>query len=204
MEDLLIFPFNGNAIEALDALGDKYNLLGFVDDSKQGQFFFGTPVFGREAFERFKTAKILAVPGSPTSFKIRKNLIGALGIEINRFANVIHPMAHVSKHAKLGTNVLILAGSSINATAQIGNDVIVLNNTIVHHDSQISDNVILGSSVVVAGNVVVEENCYIGSASSIINNVTIGEGSLVGIGSNVIKSVPKDSKYVGNPAKLII
>ncbi len=201
MEDLLIFPFNGNAIEAIDALGDKYNLLGFVDDSKQGQHFFGTPVFGREAFEQFKTAKVLAVPGSPTSFKTRKSLIDALGIEFDRFANVIHPMAHVSNYATLGFNVLILSGSSINATAQIGNHVIVLNNSIVHHDSHLKDNVILGSSVVIAGNVVVEENCYIGSASSIINNVIIGEGTLVGIGSNVIKSVPKYSKYVGNPAK---
>lgn len=204
MEDLLIFPFNGNAIEALDALGDKYNLVGFVDDSKQGQDFFGIPVFGREAFDRFKTAKVLAVPGSPTTYKVRKKLIDSLGIELIRFANVIHPMAHISKYAKLGSNVLILAGSSINATAQIGNNVIVLNNSIVHHDSHLYDNVILGSSVVIAGNVVVEENCYIGSASSIINNVIIGEGTLVGIGSNVIKSIPKDSKYVGNPAKQII
>jgi sugar O-acyltransferase (sialic acid O-acetyltransferase NeuD family) len=204
LEDLLIFPFNGNAIEALDALGDKFNLLGFVDDSKQGQHFFGTPVFGREAFGRFKTAKVLSVPGSSNSYKFRKNLIDSLGIEFERFANVIHPMAHVSKYATLGSNVLILAGSSINATAQIGNNVIVLNNSIVHHDSHLKDNVILGSAVVIAGNVVVEENCYIGSASSIINNITIGEGALVGIGSNVIKSVPKDSKYVGNPAKQII
>ncbi len=201
---MLIFPCNGNAIEALDALGNNYNLIGFVDDVKQGQDFFGTPVFGREAFEQFKTAKVLAVPGSPTTFKVRKNIIDALGIELDRFVNVIHPMAHVSEHAILGTNVLILSGSSINATAQIGNNVIVLNNSIVHHDSHLKDNVILGSSVVIAGNVVIEENCYIGSASSIINNVTIGEGTLVGIGSNVIKSVPKNSKYVGNPAKQII
>ena len=204
MEDLLIFPFNGNAIEAIDALGDKFNLLGFVDDSKQGLDFFGIPILGREAFEQFKTAKVLAVPGSPTSFKIRKNIIDSLGIELDRFANVIHPMAHVSKYAILGSNLLILSGSTINATAQIGNHIIVLNNSVVHHDSHIKDYAILGSSVVVAGNVIIEENCYLGSASSIINNVAIGEKTLVGIGSNVIKSIPKDSKYVGNPAKQII
>ena len=51
---------------------------------------------------------------------------------------------------------------------------------------------------------IIEENCYLGSASSILNNVTIGKRTLVGIGSNVIKSVPKDSKYAGNPAKQII
>ena len=204
MEDLLIFPFNGNAIEALDALGNNYNILGFVDDSKQGQDFFGIPVFGRHAFEQFNTVKVLAVPGSPTSFKMRKNIIDALGIETDRFANVIHPLAHVSKHAILGTNVLILSGSTINATAKIGNHVIVLNNSVVHHDSNIKDYAIIGSSVVVAGNVIIEENCYLGSASSIINNVTIGKRTLIGIGSNVIKSVPIDSKYAGNPAKQII
>ncbi len=204
MEDLLIFPCNGNAKEALDALGHNYNLIGFVDDRLQGKEILGIPVFGREAFEKFNKAKVLAVPGSPTTFNLRSNIIDGLGIAEDRFAQVIHPNAHVSKHAKLGTNILILAGSAVNATAQIGNHVIVLNNSVVHHDSIVNHYSIVCSAVVIAGNVVVEENCYIGSASSIINNTVIGERSLIGIGSNVIRSVPKDSKNVGNPAKQII
>ena len=34
---LLIFPCNGNAIEALDCISDAYRLIGFVDDTPQKQ-----------------------------------------------------------------------------------------------------------------------------------------------------------------------
>jgi sugar O-acyltransferase (sialic acid O-acetyltransferase NeuD family) len=201
--DLLIFPFNGNGIEALDALGTDFNLLGFVDDLKQGQDFFGIPILGREAFQKYNHAKVLAVPGSPVSYKNRKNIIDGLGIELDRFTRVIHPQAHVSKYAKLGINILVLSGSSINASAEVENHVIILNNSIIHHDSKINEYSIIGSSVVVAGNTLVEENCYLGSASSIINNIIISEGTLIGLGSNVIRSVPENSKFIGNPAKQI-
>jgi hypothetical protein len=37
--DLLIFPHNGNGLEALDCLGPAWRLAGFVDDApaKQGR-----------------------------------------------------------------------------------------------------------------------------------------------------------------------
>ena len=31
--DLLIFPCNGNALEALDCLGSAFRCVGFVDDT---------------------------------------------------------------------------------------------------------------------------------------------------------------------------
>jgi sugar O-acyltransferase (sialic acid O-acetyltransferase NeuD family) len=202
---LLIFPFNGNALEALDCLGNEFRLLGFVDDTpeKQGQQPCGYAVFSRAVLAQWPQAQVLAVPGSPASFRSRRSVIEALGIEPGRFARVIHPSARVSPLASIGHNVLVMAGVVITSNAVIGDHVCVLPNTVIHHDTRIGDWSLVGSNVTVAGSTVIGENCYIGSGSRLMNGLTIGAGSLVGLGSNVIRDLKAGSKVAGNPARNI-
>jgi sugar O-acyltransferase (sialic acid O-acetyltransferase NeuD family) len=205
MEQLLIFPFNGNGLEALDCLGDKFELLGFIDDTveKQGKNKLGFEVFGRDAILKFPSAKILAVPGSPASYRTRKNIINALNIPENRFATVVHKQAKISGLAHVGFNVLIMAGVVITSNGKIGNHVCILPNSVIHHDSEIGDYSLIGSNVTVAGNTTIGDACYIGSGTSIINGIQIGNETLIGMGTNVTKSVPEKVKVVGNPGKII-
>lgn len=202
-QPLLIFPYNGNAIEAVDCLGGKYKLLGFIDDTpeKQGVHKNGVTVFDRSALAKFPDAQVLAVPGSPTSFTTRDKVITGLNIPDKRFATVIHPTANISPNARIGSNVLIMGGVWISAGATIGDHACILPNTVIHHDSSIGDYTLVGSGVCVAGNSNIGTNCYIGSGSCIINGITIGNGTLVGIGSNVIRNVEPGSKVAGNPAR---
>ena len=85
---LLIFPCNGNAIEALDCLGDEYEFLGFVDDTpeKQSAGAHGFPVYPRQALKEHRSAKVLAVPGSSMSFRRRQEFIEGLGVADRFFA----------------------------------------------------------------------------------------------------------------------
>lgn len=203
MEKLLIFPFNGNGLEALSCINGRYDCIGFIDDTpeKQGNTAFGVQVYGREVLTRYKEAKVLAVPGSPTSFHMRKKTIDDLEIPNYRFATVISPFAFISKMAIIGFNVLIMPGVVITSNAIIGNHICIFPNTVVHHDSQISDYTLIGSNVTIAGHSKIGKNCYIGSGASIINNIEIGDNTLIGMGTNVIKSFPVNSKIVGNPAR---
>lgn len=204
MNKLIIFPFNGNGLEAVDACKSGFELIGFIDDTieKQGMGPMQIPVHGRNFLQTSQEdTKILAVPGSPTSYLNRKQILNDLNIPSNQFATVIHSSASVSPLAKIGHNVLIMAGVVITSNAIIGNHVIVLPGTIIHHDVVIGDYSILGSQVICAGHVNIAENCYIGSGSKIKNNVTIGAQALVGMGSNVISSVAAKTTVVGNPAK---
>ena len=202
---LLIFPFNGNGLEALDCLGSAFRLLGFVDDAveKHGVTAHGHTVFSRTALDRWPEAQVLAVPGSPTSFRSRRAVVEGLAIERGRFARVIHPTARVSPLATLGHNVLVMAGVVITSNAVIDDHVCVLPNTVVHHDVRIGAWSLVGANVTVAGNTLIGENCYIGSGSSIMNSLRIGDGTLVGLGSNVIRSTPAGSTIAGNPARPI-
>jgi sugar O-acyltransferase (sialic acid O-acetyltransferase NeuD family) len=205
MQDLLIFPYNGNGLEALSCLGENFNFLGFLDDTpdKQGKQPLGFTVYSRSAINDFKNAKFLAIPGSPTSYLTRDKTIESLGIDESRFATVIHPSAEISPYSLIGYNTLIMAGVVLTSNCIIGNHVCILPNTVIHHDSEIKNYTLVGSNVTVAGNSSVGESCYVGSGSSIINGITIGNKTLIGMGSNVIRSIAENKKAAGNPARIL-
>jgi sugar O-acyltransferase (sialic acid O-acetyltransferase NeuD family) len=202
---LLIFPCNGNGVEALDCLGDAYRCLGFVDDTpeKQRAGAHGLRVFGRDALAAHRDADVLAVPGSPTSYRDRGRIIAGLDVAAERFARVVHPAARVSPLAVLGRNVLVMAGVVITSNAVIGDHVCVMPNTVIHHDVVVGAWTLVGANVTIAGGTAIGENCYIGSGSSVMNGLSVGEGALVGLGSNVIRSVPAGARVAGNPARRI-
>jgi sugar O-acyltransferase (sialic acid O-acetyltransferase NeuD family) len=200
---LLIFPFNGNGLEAIDCLGDAWRLATFIDDtpSKQGVNEYGHRVADRAALDEFPEAAVLAVPGSPASYRQRQPIIDGLGVARDRYACVIHPAARVSPLARIGVNVLIMAGVVITANAVVGDHVCVLPNTVIHHDVTIGDLTLIGSNVTVAGGARLGRNCYVGSGTSVMNGLTIGDGALIGLGSNVIRDVPVGARVAGNPAR---
>ena len=202
---LLIFPCNGNGIEALDCLGSMYELVGFVDDGveKQGCIVHGYPVFGRAVLEQYPLAKVLAVSGSPSSYQSRRQIVEDLGIAPDRYATLIHPTASVSRLAQLGRNVLVMAGVVITSNAVIGDHVCVLPNTVIHHDAVVGAWSLIGSNVTIAGSVSIGENCYLGSGASIMNGLHVGDGALVGLGSTVIRDVEENTKVAGTPARQI-
>jgi sugar O-acyltransferase (sialic acid O-acetyltransferase NeuD family) len=203
MEEIIIFPYSGTAIEALDCLNDNQKCIGFVsdDDNVIGKSFFGIEVYSRTIFDKHPNARVLAVNGSPTSYLKRKEIIDSLKIEKERFCSIIHPKANVSKNATIGYNVLIMGGVVITANANIGNNICILPNSVVHHGSSIGDYTLIAANATICGDVVVEENCYIGAASSIKNGLSIGQNTLVGIGANVVNTIESGKKVVGNPAK---
>jgi sugar O-acyltransferase (sialic acid O-acetyltransferase NeuD family) len=200
---LLIFPCNGNGIEALDALGDAWHCIGFIDDTpqKQANGYMGVSVYGRSAFEHAPDAAVLAVPGGPTSFRTRREVIEGLGVSEQRWATVVHPSASVSRTARIGRNVLIMAGVVITSNAVIGDHVCILPNSVVHHDSVVGAWSLIGSNVTVAGAVQIGESCYIGSGATIKNGLSLGAGCLVGLGSSVIADVAALATVAGNPAR---
>jgi sugar O-acyltransferase (sialic acid O-acetyltransferase NeuD family) len=201
--DLLIFPCNGNGLEALDCIGDEFRVIGFVDDTpvKQGTICGGYEVFDRSALNSHRGARVLAVPGSPQSYLSRRTIIQGMGVDSSRFASVIHPRASVSPLARIGRNVLLMAGVVVTANATIGDHVCVLPNTVVHHDVVIGSWSLIGSNVTLAGGVLLGENCYVGSGSSVMPGVRVGDGALVGLGSNVLRDVEAGTRVAGNPAR---
>lgn len=198
---IVIFPFNGNGIEALDCLdADKYDFLGFIDDDnlKTSDKY---EIFTREILNKYADLSIIAVPGSPASYNKRAEVISSLQIYPGRFVSIIHPSANIGKSVALGYNCLIMAGVVITSNARIGNHICVLPNTVIHHDVVVGNYTLIGSNVVIAGGTTVGENCYLGSGSNIKNGIDIGAFAMVGLGSNLVKNVSSHDIVIGNPAK---
>ncbi len=200
---LLIFPFNGNALEAADCLGTAWRLVGFVDDtpSRHGRDRHGRLVGPRALFDDHPEAAVLAVHGSPTSYMHRMEITLGLGIAPDRWASVVHPHAHVSAQATLGRNVTVMPGAYIGSGAVVGDHVCVLPNAVIHHDAHVGDWTLVGSNVTVAGHTVVGCNCYLGSGSSLMNGIHIGDGALVGLASCVLHDVLPGQRVAGHPAR---
>ncbi len=209
---LIIFPFGGNAREALaiilanDGLKREWDVLGFIDDNKSTwkKEIGGIKVFGgKDILKKYPTVSVLAVPGNPDNYKEREKIIAGLKIKESRFATVIHPSVIVPTNAKIGYNSLVMPYVVLGSNVTIGNHCVILPNTTIGHDSTIDDYSCVGSNVSIAGSVTIKDHCYIGSGSNLRDGITMGAKSLVGLGSNVITNVKKEVVVAGNPAKLL-
>src|SRR4051812_46170137 len=125
LKKLVIFPFNGNGLEALDCLdSEKYDFIGFIDDDPQ-KTSEQYPIFSRNILDEYKELFVLAVPGSDASFRKRKEIINSLSISHNKFITAIHPNASIGKKARIGYNCLVMAGAVITSNAEVGNHVCI-------------------------------------------------------------------------------
>lgn len=210
MKDLLLFPFGGNAREAvsvIDAINCErptWNIIGFVDDdmSKQGITWHGYSVLGdRKIFNKYKKAKVLAVPGNPSNYLKREQLIDSMGISSERFVKLVHPTATIGPEVSIGFNTLIMGGVQTTVDISIGNHCVVRPNTVISHDVKIHDYCLIGANVSISGNVEISRLSYIGAGSNLIQGLFVDEGTLVGMGAVVLRSTTPCSVVVGNPAR---
>ena len=212
MKNLVLFPFGGNAREALlsilaqNRIKTTWNVLGFIDDDENlwERHYLGFKVLGgNKVIEDFPFDNFLAVPGNPRNFLKRRNIIEKLGLTKNHFATIIDPSVQVAPDSKIGTNTLIMANVVISCSVVIGDHCVILPNTVISHDSHIGDYTLIGSNVSISGSCNIAHTCYIGSGTKTRDNITIGPECLVGLGSCVIKDVPKRTVAAGNPAHFI-
>ena len=180
MIDLLLFPFGGNAREALiTALAQNkqnptWNVLGFIDDncSVWGKECCKIKVLGdKKYFNIYHKAKVIAVPGRPDNYWLRKDIIQSLGVMPDRFKMLIHPSVDIAEDARIGVNSVIMSGCVVSTGVVIGNHCVVLPNTVISHDTNIGDYTLIGSNVSISGGVSIGDSCYIGTGTSIIEEI---------------------------------
>ncbi|MFZ5811860.1 MAG: acetyltransferase [Thermodesulfobacteriota bacterium] len=206
---LLLFPFSGNAreavavIEARNAVAPAWDFLGFVDDDARthGATFAGYPVLGgREVFAAHPGAMVLAVPGRPETFRNRPQIIASLGLPRQRLATLVHPTAALGPLVRLGVNTLVMAHVTLTAAVTVGDHVVMLPGTVVAHESVIGDYCLVGSNVSVSGGVRVGRCCYLGSGSRFIQEIVVGDAAMVGLGAVVVRDVLPETTVAGCPA----
>ena len=214
IKKIIILGTGGTCIGILDAINDinaelkikKYKCIGFLDDNKNnwGKEFWGIKVLGPlESAIKYPNSYFINGIGSSHNYTKKESIISKIGLPLERFENIIHPTASVSKMAQIGYGNVIFQNVVITSNVKIGNHVIILRNSAISHDDIIGDYTCITSGVCISGGVTIGKSCYLGANCSIKEYVKIGEYSLIGMGSVVLNNVPKNSVVVGNPARVI-
>jgi acetyltransferase EpsM len=203
-EKLVILGASLFAEEVADYISgiENYELVGFVEGihrEKCRETVLGHPVMWIDDVAGLgNSCKAVCAVGTTK----RKNFIeqaAKLGLQ---FGAIVHPAAHVSETARLGTGTIVSPGAIIAASTRIGNHVIVNRGALIGHHAEIGDYVTISPGANIAGRTRIGDLCYIGMGAVILDGISVGNNSVVGAGSVVTKDVPSSVQVLGIPARV--
>lgn len=119
------------------------------------------------------------------------------------FINCISPHARISKNIDIGIGNYIGHNVVISGGTKIGSHNILNEGCILPHDCNIGNFNHISIGVVCGGNVIIGNNNLLGLNCTILPKITIGNNNLIGAGSVIIRTISNNSKYCGNPGKLL-
>lgn len=132
--------------------------------------------------------------------RTRARLFEKLRLRNYQFASYRHPGAFVADSARVGQNVFVYDGCSIQPFADIGDNVICGSGSRVAHRVKLADNAYLASGVVIGGFTSVGRNCFLGLNCTVVDQVEICQDVVVAAGAVLVEDARKPHVYRGNPA----
>lgn len=182
---------------------EQWDNILFIDDTKPAGVFRGCEMVPFEAFsEKYcpEEVKIVIANGEPKNRMVMAERVREKGYHL---ATVIHPLAMVSSHAKIGEGVFLQDYVCVSADAEVEDNVFVNGRTIIGHDVHVGENCQISSHVAIGGSSKIGNNVYIGLASAIRDHITVGQGAVISMGAIVMKNVSEERVVMGNPAREI-
>lgn len=189
-------------LEQVNSVVDKYEFLGFIDDTPelQGKSINGLPVIGNMEYLLNCNEEIAAIICIGCS-KDRKMIAEKLSANpLISFPTIIACDVQCSDTVQFGRGCIICMSNIFTVNIDVGDFVIVNLDCTVGHDVVIEDYVTLYPSVNVSGNVHIGACTEIGTGTNIIQRKNIGGNSVIGAGSVVVKDIPANCVAVGAPA----
>ena len=204
---VIIIGAGDHAKVLLDILLEQnVTIIGLTDKSiSKGTCIYGVPVIGDDSeILKYKTDEIELVNGigSVGNTSIRQKVFSSLKEKGYVFRRVIHESSIVSKRAKLGEGVQLLAGTIVNTDAEIGDNTIINTKTSIDHGCVIGKHCHIAPGCSFSGCVRIGDCTHIGTGTSIIQGINIGKNVLIGAGSVVINDVSDNEKAFGVPARV--
>ncbi len=194
-----------DAINAADTFDDRWQLLGYVDDSPSDTDVGliarrGSRVLGGVGwFESGPpdTRFVIGIGAGAVRRAIDARLTEA-GFEA---AVLVHPAASLGADSRLAAGTVVCAGVRVTTNVTVGRHVHLNLNSTVGHDTTIGDYVTVNPIVAVSGSVTLEDEVLLGTHAAILQGLRIGARSIVGAGACVVRDVPADVTVKGVPAR---
>ena len=184
-----------------------FRLVGLLDDdpAKIGTAVLGSPVLGpiQQLQSLSRQAHISSVAFGTGDNCVRSNWFDAVQKAKLEAATLVHPSAVISRHVKLGTGVVALAGVVVNAGAVIGDNVCLNTGCRVDHDCELGEHSHIFPSATLTGGVKLGPYATVGAGAVIHPYRKIGRNAYVGAGAVVTADVGDNEVVAGNPARLL-
>lgn len=185
--------------------GRNYEVLGFLDDSrqKQGATVAGLPVLGDLEWIHDQHLPGLGYVIGIADTRTKRRIARRLEESSLTFVSIVHPSAFIAHGVRLAP------GALVNAGATIAYDTVIEEHTTVNLHATIGHDCVLGrySTVApganIAGRVSLGEGCDVGINATVCTGLEVGEWSSIGPGTVVIKSVTARQRLFGNPARVV-
>lgn len=203
--DLIVVGAGGAASSVLEIAAQAgRQVRGVVedhrDDSSRTQKL-GHPVLGPlEALGDHSDAEVVLGVGdngrrAAVASRIRASLPDL------RFATLINPTAHVSRHARVEEGTVIGFGSYLGPDVVVGAHALVLS-AMLGHDNELGPFASLAPGCTLAGGARVGARTMVGMHTAIRQSVSVGEDSLIGAASYVDRDLPSAVIAFGVPARV--
>ena len=187
------------------AIHTTIELLGFLNNG-DANTILGYPVFGNindwQKLNHKDVYFISALLKTKHSIQ-RSELILSLEIPQNKYCNIIHPSATISRYSSIGKGNLIGPSVNIMPNVTIGNHCSFRASASIGHDCKVQDFCYMGPNSTLSGGCALENGAHIGPNASVVDKVTIHKHTILGAGSVATKNISPFSVFFGIPAKKI-
>lgn len=197
---LLLVGAGGHARSCIDVIEQdgRFTVAGLVGTSDQvGSSVLGYPVLGSDTDLPYLLrdyAHALVTVGQIKTPAPRIHLFNLLRSHWCALPVVVSPLAHVSRHAVVGSGTIVMHGAIVNAGAKVGKNCIINSMALVEHDSTVADHCHIATGVAINSSVQIGEGTFIGSKVSVRQGARIGEHCVIGMGMRVLADCPSHSQ----------
>jgi sugar O-acyltransferase (sialic acid O-acetyltransferase NeuD family) len=185
MKSLVLIGGGGHCrscIDVIEATGE-FSIHGILDSIKNpGDTVLGYPVLGSDALLEELAAQghsFLITIGQIRNVEPRVKLFERLRAAAADMPVIVSPLAHVSKHATLGSGTIVMHFALVNAAAEIGENCIINTRALVEHDVKIGSHCHLSTGAILNGGAQLGSYSFVGSAAVSREAVVIDEGSFI-------------------------
>jgi len=197
---LLLVGAGGHARSCIDVIEQdgSFEVAGLVGTPDQiGSSVLGYPVLGTDTdlpvlLQSYVYA--LVTVGQIKTPMPRIHLFNLLRSYWCALPTVISPLAHVSRHAEVGSGTIVMHGAMVNAGAKVGKNCIINSMALVEHDSTVADHCHIATGVAINSSVQIGEGTFVGSKVSVRQGARIGEHCVIGMGMRVLTDCPSHTQ----------
>ena len=186
------------AVESI-GYGTEYTIKGFIDDNLASLECFPNyhPMLGTISdYQPAEDELFICSIGGASRRKCMETIIAKGGA----FLTMIHRTARIGTNVVIGAGTIVGAFTAIGSDAQVGKYNLIQSQSIIGHDSIIGDWNRIDTHVTLVGGTIVKDNVNIYTGATINHNVVIESNSNVAAMSFVIRKVKSGITVMGNPA----